>query len=269
VAFIADLFEAKPRNRVGEMVDVMFKGRGEAPLVLLQAKTSNPSRATDMELQTLVHWIRQFRHEPFVAPDADVVRRIVRAKQSGNEQNVIASAFVENERLVMWTCEPKRYEVPVGEIPALSTMKRDAVRNLKVSTGGSGIHWDSGDVDLSADSIRAFADPEVREQQEAQRRVELARYATAIRSLREERGLRQADIVGLTPRQVRRLEEGETIPHSSTLRKLAAAHEMAVDAYLKELARRSSSAKSKTTKPKRPLSKNSSPKRRSAVKKSA
>lgn len=48
---------------------------------------------------------------------------------------------------------------------------------------------------------------------------------------REERGLTQSDIDGLTSRQVRRLEEGDTIPQIETLRRLAAAHGMTVDDY--------------------------------------
>lgn len=70
-------------------------------------------------------------------------------------------------------------------------------------------------------------------------REEAARYAGAIRTLREERGLTQADIAGLTERQVRRVEQGESTPRTQTLRKLAAAHGLSLDGYLKELAKRS------------------------------
>ena len=50
--------------------------------------------------------------------------------------------------------------------------------------------------------------------------------------------MNQSDITGLTDRQVRRLEEGNTVPHIDTLKKLAVAHEMSIDDYLKELAKR-------------------------------
>lgn len=147
---------------------------------------------------------------------------------------MIASAAIDDGSLAIWTCEPKRYEISVAEISDLAAMSPGALAKVKVSSSGSRIHWDEGDVDLTAEAIRALADPDVRKEHEALRRQEAVRYAHAIRQLREEQGLRQTDVPGLTSRQVRRLEEGDTIPHSSTLKKLAVAHGMWVDAYLKK-----------------------------------
>jgi transcriptional regulator with XRE-family HTH domain len=104
-------------------------------------------------------------------------------------------------------------------------------------------------VDLDLDAIRTYADPEVRKQREADRRKDAVRYASAIRRLREERGLKQTDIKGLSERQVRRLEEGDTLPHSSTLNKLAAAHGMSINDYMGELAKRSSRRASGSRRP--------------------
>ena len=237
VAIIADLFEGKRRRELGQFV---AKYHGELPVVLFQPKAIS---VVGEGFQAFVRWSRELEQEPYVASDTEVVRRIVLAKQSKAEQRLIASASIENGNLVMWTCEPKRYEVPIAQIPALTAMKPESLSKFQVSISGSRIHWDDGDVDLNAESIRAMADPQVRQQQETLRRQEAARYAKAIRGLREERGLRQADIEGLTSRQVRRLEDGETIPHSATLKKLATAHGMTVDVYLRELARRCSKAK--------------------------
>jgi hypothetical protein len=44
-------------------------------------------------------------------------------------------------------------------------------------------------------------------------------------------------ISGSSDRRVRRLEEGETVPHPSSLKKRAEAHGMEVNAYLRELAK--------------------------------
>jgi transcriptional regulator with XRE-family HTH domain len=75
-----------------------------------------------------------------------------------------------------------------------------------------------------------------RKTHEAERRREAARYGKAIRPLRERHGLSQKEIPGLSDRQVRRREDGNTVPHSSSQKKLAAAHGMGVNAYLSELA---------------------------------
>jgi transcriptional regulator with XRE-family HTH domain len=60
-----------------------------------------------------------------------------------------------------------------------------------------------------------------------------------MRAVREEHGLRQGDIPGLSERQVRRLEQGHAFPQAKTVEKLAAAHGLSVADYLKELATRS------------------------------
>jgi hypothetical protein len=181
----------------------------------------------------------QARQQPYIAPTPDAVRRLVLARRGGAEKELVASASVEDGKLIVWSCEPRRFEVPVAQIPVLARMPAEALAKLELSPSGSRIRWLEADVDINLDTIREYADPDVRREHETRARQEAARYAKAIRQLREERGLKQADIEGLTERQVRRLEEGGTVPQIETLRRLAAAHGMAVDDYLHQLAKRS------------------------------
>jgi hypothetical protein len=181
----------------------------------------------------------QARQEPYIAPSADAVRRIVFARRSGAEKELMASASIEDDKLVVWNCEPRRFEVAVAEIPVLAKLDAATLAKFELSASGSRLRWPDADVDINLDTIREHADPAVRREHEARARQEAARYANAIRHLREERGLKQSDIPGLTDRQVRRLEDGGTVPQIETLRRLAAAHGMAVDDYLRELAKRS------------------------------
>lgn len=208
-------------------------------LVFFEAVDFAPTRAAFEALTRLSH---QARSEPYIAPDTSAVRRLVLARRSGAEKELVASASIEDGKLVVWSCEPRRFEVPVTEIPVLARMSPDVLEKVEVSTSGSRIRWPEADVDINLDTIREYADPEVRREHEARARQEAARYAKAIRQLREERDLKQADIEGLTERQVRRLEEGSSVPQIETLRKLAAAHGMDVDDYLRELAKRSRSS---------------------------
>jgi hypothetical protein len=164
---------------------------------------------------------------------------MVRARQAGAEDKHIASALDEDEKLVVWSCEPTRYVVRVAEIPALAGLSPRELTTFELNESGSRLRWHKADVDLDLATIRYYADPKARKEQDAARRQEAASYAAAIRTLREERGLKQTDIEGLTERQVRRVEQGENVPRSATLRKLAAAHGMTLDRYLGELAKRS------------------------------
>jgi hypothetical protein len=91
-------------------------------------------------------------------------------------------------------------------------------------------------VDINMETILERTDPEYRKSNESKQRQDAGPYGKAIRMLREKLGIGQSDIPGLSDRQVRGLEEGRTVPHVETLKKLAAAYAMSVDDYLKQLA---------------------------------
>jgi hypothetical protein len=220
----------------GADILLAFAGTKGVSVVLFEAKAFAPGRA---ELEALSRLSHRAQREPYIAPSPDAVRRLVLARRGGAEKELVASAAVEDGTLVVWSCEPRRFEVPVSEIPALAGMTAAALAKFELSASGSRIRWPDADVDINLDTIREHADPEVRRQHEARARQEAARYAKAIRSFREERGLKQSDVAGLTDRQLRRLEEGDTVPQIETLRKLASAHGMTIHDYLRELAKRS------------------------------
>lgn len=235
VGWLSDLDSAKHRKELVDIVDMVVGGSDGVPLVLIESKAVKaPSYSA---LETLTRWAANFG--AYLAPDEHAVRRLVNARLVGAEQRYIASALIEGDKLVVWSCEPKRYEVRASEIRALARMSAADLSSFELSESGSALHWDAGDVDLNLDGILYYVDPKVRREQDKASREEAARYAGAIRALREEHGLNQADIAGLTERQVRRVEQGESTPRSETLRKLAAAHGLSLDQYLKALAKRS------------------------------
>jgi hypothetical protein len=234
LAWLTDLDSSQGRRRLEHLWEVSWKSVRDVPLVFVSFERRP---RTEAAFQALAHWSRLAAREPFIAREPAAIRRMVLALQSHAETELIASATIEDGNLVVWSCEPARYEVPVAEIPALERMGIHALADFQISPSGSRIHWAKGDVDIDLDTIRERADPGVRRAHEARARKEAVRYSGAIRRFREERRLKQTDIRGLSERQVRRLEEGDTIPHVETLRKLATAHTMSVDDYLKELAK--------------------------------
>ena len=104
-----------------------------------------------------------------------------------------------------------------------------------MSDDGSYIHWPSRDVHLSLDAIRSVLDPAFAERSAASRITRSRNWGLAVATYRKQRGLRQADVQGLSERQVRRIENGE---HTSVtaLKTLAAAHGMELRAYLDAVA---------------------------------
>ena len=113
-----------------------------------------------------MHHIAQ---ERFIASETEAVHRVILARQQGAEKELIASVKIEDGRLVVWSCKPKRFEVSVVEIPVLANMPAHVLAHFEVSRTGSRIHWPDGRIRRScagahprisgiADSIDALAE---------------------------------------------------------------------------------------------------------------
>jgi hypothetical protein len=206
------------------------------PLVLMALGKRQPTAAG---LQLLALFASRFcsgKGDPFVAPSVEAARRLLAAHVLGAEQKLVADAQLDDGTLSVWSCEPKLYECAITEIPALSRLDAKTVGKFEISASGSRLHWPGADVDLDMDSIREYADPKARKEATSKYRSDAARYGAAIRMLREARGIRQTGIAGLSEREMRRLEKNEVLPHSDTLKKLAAAHGWSVAEYMEKLA---------------------------------
>lgn len=162
--------------------------------------------------------------------------RVLRAWARGAQYELIADASVANNRLFVTSCALESFEVPLDKIPALRSVSASDQGNFEIDEDGSYIHWPGPDVHLDLDSIRVAIDPSARKRAFDAKAVRNLRYGKAIAQLRTERGLKQSDIPGLSERQVRRVERGESSGYES-LSRMAAAHDMSLDQYLNELAR--------------------------------
>ena len=207
-----------------------------APLVLMALGKKLSSVSALQLFALLTSRLGSRKDDPYISPNVDAVRRILMAYAVGSERHLIASATVMDGVLSVWSCEPKLYQSAAAEIPALRTLEPEELANLNVSASGSRVHWAAGDIDLDMDAIREFIDPSERKAAESKYRADAVQYGVAIRKVREHSSLRQANIPGLSEREVRRLENGEVLPHSDTLKKLADAHGWSVAEYMAKLA---------------------------------
>jgi hypothetical protein len=241
VLVFADSFGALDRwSRLTARYDALKREAGPLSVVVSGSLGSGPSLPEAWQrLASFSAHLGQGDVEPFVASDDATLLRLALAWKAGAQRKLIARAEIVGHKLVVWSCEPKRYEVSTGEIVALAGLSESELSRFTLSNSGSRVHWGHRDVDLNMDTVLEIADPQVRRAHLRERRRELASYGQAIRQLREEHGLSQAQIAGLTDRQIRRLEHGDVVPHAATLAKLAGAHGMSTAGYLAELARRS------------------------------
>jgi hypothetical protein len=167
--------------------------------------------------------------------DFQVPSRILRAWQANAQEELIADAKVAGEDLFIVSCEPETYRVPFASVPTLRRMPVEERSNFRLAADGSYLHWPVQDIHLDLDALLVAIEPERRSRAEKVKRAYGRRYGEAIARLRTQTGLRQSDIEGLSEREVRRIESGGEATVDS-LRKLAAAHQMDLPAYLDKIA---------------------------------
>lgn len=225
-----------------EMIDteVLAELSKGIPVLFYVAEENNLSAKEIARVQALAVTLSSPAEPKFVAPDEATVVRIIRAHMAGAEKILIASARIEKDQLWVWSCDRKAYHCKISQLVPLRECSEKQLKKFEISPSGSRLRWPEIDVDLSLEAIRAVADPAVRGAQVRQYRKAAKGYAGAIRALREECGLPQSAIEGLSEREVRRIEQGERIPHQATLEKLAKAHGMGVSEYMSALAAASS-----------------------------
>lgn len=180
--------------------------------------------------------------EPFLPPDTESLRRLLLAWGRGAEEQLISTASLNDDELVVWSCEPREFRCRVSDIPALKGLSKTRLKKFSVSSSGSRLRWPDEDIDLNLEAFRELSDPKVLEANQLHFRREAKGYGAAIKLLRRRKGLKQGEIPGLSERHVRRLESGEVYPHSTTLDKLASAHDLPPAEYVRQLAALASAA---------------------------
>lgn len=170
-------------------------------------------------------------HTSFSVPE-----RVLRAWRNGAQDELIADAAVSVDRLFVRSCALERFEVGFADVPALARMPVADRAHFLVDPDGSYLHWDWGDTHIGLDSLRYVLDPDAKRAADLRRLSFDRRFGEAVKSLRVGSGLRQADVEGLSAKQVSRIEAGIGVPRLETVRKLSEAHGMSSAEYLDRVA---------------------------------
>lgn len=170
-----------------------------------------------------------------VHQDPAVPARVLQATCIGAEDELVADARLLEDSLVVISCSGKTYEVQFDQISALAEGSDEGLRSFCVVEDGSYVTWPQLDLHLDIDGIRQLVDPDYRKQLVLERIRNDKRFGMAVAEVRTRYGLRQADISGLSERQLRRIEDGAR-PRAKTLEKLSRAHGLNTNTYLNEVA---------------------------------
>jgi hypothetical protein len=130
-------------------------------------------------------------------------------------------------------CALKLYELPFNTIKELRTIPIKDRATFTIDEDGSGIFWEDHDIQINIGSIESALHPE---KVLPHKLTHDRKFGQAVAAFRNLRGLKQSDILGLTERQVRRIEKGEQSATLKSFNALAKAHRLSLKSYLNRVA---------------------------------
>jgi len=192
-------------------------------------------RTTKIRSENRLHVVRV---DDLEAPQvSQLLGRVCFALERDGTRGSIIDAYLAGDSLLVRGPKHRMLHVPVSSVRALSGQPRSVLRNFVIDPDGSFVHWPDLDIHLGWNQFLQAVNPD--ELRKAQQRTEgyNKRYGAAIRKLREEAGLPQSRIDGLTERQIRRIEQGESRATAGAISALAKAHGLDANAYMERLAK--------------------------------
>jgi hypothetical protein len=168
--------------------------------------------------------------------DAGAIRRLLVAMARREPMLGIVDAYIWDEVLTLVTGDFHFRSFPLNRVPRIAELPSEEQGQFEVDVDGSHLYWPSGDIHLGVSQILQHADPMYLADIAIERNRQ-DHTGAALRRLREEHGLRQADITGLSERQVRRIEDGISRLRVETAEKFATAFGMDLSVLLDRVGR--------------------------------
>jgi hypothetical protein len=191
-------------------------------------------RSTKIRSENRLHVVKV---EDLEAPQvSQLLGRVCFALGRDESRGSIIDAYLVGDRLFVRGPKHRMLHIPLDSVRALKGQPQAAVRNFSIDPDGSFIYWPDLDVHLGWNQFLQAVDPA--EFRRAQQRGAgfNARYGAAIRRVREAAGILQSQVEGLTERQVRRIERGESRATTAAITALAKAHGLDANTYMERLA---------------------------------
>ncbi len=167
---------------------------------------------------------------------SEIPKRVINAWAMGAQEQLIAEATVIGDLLLVVSCRMEKFEISFSSLPALKRIPYDERSDFTIADDGSYLYWESADIHLDLDAFRYVTDPEWKQKFNALKATHDRVFGKAIATIRKKYKLRQSDIIGLSERQVSRIEKGDSSTKIDTLRLFAKAHNMEINDYLEAVA---------------------------------
>ena len=169
--------------------------------------------------------------------DPGAVRRLLIGSARRDPYLGIVDAYVLGETLELVTGDFHFRSFPLARLPGVGDLPPAERAGFEIDEDGAYLHWPAPDLHLGVAQMLQAVDPSCLAD------ISIKRYSrdhtgAALEGLREANGLRQADIPGLSERQVRRIEGGVSRLSVDAARKFAGAFGISLEELLDEVARR-------------------------------
>jgi len=238
--------------RVTEDIDLLIDGSVENQRLVRQALRILPERAID-ELgpqEDLREWmvvrvndeitvdlmtdppLAQTKEENWEELIRSYLRRLTAGLKSKENEGRIFDARLEDGILQVVSADFERLEVTISKIGPLAKAGKETAERFEIDEDGSYIYWPDLDLHLGWEQLQQVVDPLAVQRAKQKNRQFNVRYGAAIRKFREEKGLAVTAIPGLSHKQLRRIERGESRLTSNAASKLAEAHGITPNEYL-------------------------------------
>ena len=167
--------------------------------------------------------------------NAELPQRVINAWSWGAQDQLIAKATMVGDRLLVFSCAMEKLEIAFSALPCLKLIPIEEWGDFTISEEGSYLHWPKQDIHLDLDALRYALDSNIKHKFDAYKLTHDQLFGKAIATLRKQSKLKQSDIIGLSERQVSRIEKGEGTK-VETLDLFAQAHQMELNDYLEAVA---------------------------------
>ena len=171
--------------------------------------------------------------------ESELIQRLVSGMAENDGGKTIVDAWIEGEDLVLLSPSFERMRVPHSKLVRFLGDSDRQFSVFEIDEDGRFLYWPHSDTHLGWKQLEQLINPTVAIKDGEKSDQFKQRYGRAIKSLREEKGLKQTEIHGLTDRQLRRIEQGAQMVTSKALEALAKAHKLDIADYMKEIGRRS------------------------------
>jgi hypothetical protein len=210
--------------------------------VILADPTSKPSAIGDLTYSMKVpskSSFGVFDVDDFSKPETShLIHRICHAFTNRYGDDAIVSAQIVNDQLRIVGPRLRRLMVPISALACITGKDPDQIRQFHLHTHGRYLHWPQWNIHLGWNQFLQAVDPQELHHARQRSLKYNRQYGKAIRAFRESLSLTQNHIEGLTDRQIRRIETGESRATTAAMQSLADAHGLTVNQYMQEIATR-------------------------------